>query len=64
MPIRIGINAGSLEKHLEERYGQTPKAMIESALYNIKLLEDADFTDIKVSMKASDVIRTVEAYEA
>ena len=62
LPIRIGVNAGSLEKHLEDRYGQTPKAMIESALYNIKLLEDADFTDIKVSMKASDVIRTVEAY--
>lgn len=62
LPIRIGVNAGSLEKHLEEKYGQTPKAMIESALYNIKLLEDADFTDIKVSMKASDVIRTVEAY--
>lgn len=62
LPIRIGVNAGSLEKHLEEKYGQSPKAMIESALYNIKLLEDADFTDIKVSMKASDVLRTVEAY--
>lgn len=62
LPIRIGVNAGSLEKHLEEKHGQTPKAMVESALYNIKLLEDADFTDIKVSMKASDVIRTVEAY--
>lgn len=62
LPIRIGVNAGSLEKHLETKYGQTPQAMIESALYNIKLLEDADFTDIKVSMKASDVLRTVEAY--
>jgi (E)-4-hydroxy-3-methylbut-2-enyl-diphosphate synthase len=62
LPIRIGVNAGSLEKHLEQKHGQTPKAMIESALYNIKLLEDADFTDIKVSMKASDVLRTVEAY--
>lgn len=62
LPIRIGVNAGSLEKHLEQKYGQTPQAMVESALYNIKLLEDANFTNIKVSMKASDVLRTVEAY--
>lgn len=62
IPIRIGVNSGSLEKELENRYGQTPKAMVESALYHIKLLEDLDFTNIKVSMKASDVQRTVEAY--
>lgn len=62
LPIRIGVNAGSLEKIFEEKYGQTPKAMVESALYNIKALEDADFTNIKLSMKASDVLRTVEAY--
>ena len=62
IPIRIGVNAGSLEKHLENRYGQTPKAMVESALWHIKLLEDLDFFDIKVSLKASDVIRTIEAY--
>ena len=62
LPIRIGVNAGSLEEHLENRYGQTPKAMIESALYHIKFLEDLDFFDIKVSLKASDVKRTVEAY--
>jgi (E)-4-hydroxy-3-methylbut-2-enyl-diphosphate synthase len=62
IPIRIGVNAGSLEEHLENRYGQTPKAMVESALYHIKFLEDLDFTDIKVSLKASDIFRTIEAY--
>ena len=62
IPIRIGVNAGSLEEHLENRYGQTPKAMVQSALWHIKFLEDLDFRDIKVSLKASDVIRTVEAY--
>ena len=62
IPIRIGVNCGSLEKRFEDRYGQTAKGMVESALYNIKFLEDLDFTDIKVSMKASDVARTVEAY--
>ncbi|MDQ1340162.1 MAG: (E)-4-hydroxy-3-methylbut-2-enyl-diphosphate synthase [Campylobacterota bacterium] len=62
IPIRIGVNAGSLEKKIESRYGATSRAMIESALYHIKLLEDNDFTNIKVSMKASDVNRTVEAY--
>lgn len=62
IPIRIGVNAGSLEKEIEAKHGATAKAMVESALYHIKLLEDLDFTDIKVSMKASDVARTVEAY--
>lgn len=62
LPIRIGINAGSLEEHLENKYGQSPKAMVESALWHIKFLEDLDFFDIKVSLKASDVTRTVEAY--
>ncbi|WP_457560812.1 flavodoxin-dependent (E)-4-hydroxy-3-methylbut-2-enyl-diphosphate synthase [Caminibacter sp.] len=62
IPIRIGVNAGSLEEHLENKYGQTPKAMVESALWHIKFLEDLGFLDIKVSLKASDVIRTVEAY--
>ncbi len=62
IPIRIGVNCGSLEKRFEERYGQTAKGMVESALYNIKFLEDLGFTNIKVSMKASDVERTVEAY--
>ena len=62
IPIRIGVNCGSLEEQFEQKHGQTAKGMIESALYNIKFLEDLDFTDIKVSLKASDVQRTVEAY--
>ncbi len=62
LPVRIGVNCGSLEKQFEDKYGQTAKGMVESAIYNIKYLEDLDFTDIKVSLKASDVQRTVEAY--
>jgi len=62
LPIRIGVNAGSLEKEFEQRYGATAEGMVASAEYNIKFLEDLDFTDIKVSLKASDVERTVEAY--
>ena len=62
IPIRIGVNGGSLEKQFDEKYGATPKGMVESALYNIKLLEDFGFTDIKVSLKASDAPRTMEAY--
>jgi len=62
IPIRIGVNCGSLEKEFEDKHGQTAKGMVESALYNIKFLEDLGFTDIKVSLKASDVERTVEAY--
>ena len=62
LPIRVGVNGGSLEKEIEKKYGPTPKAMVESALSNIRILEDLGFTDIKVSLKASDVERTVEAY--
>ncbi|RLA68662.1 MAG: 4-hydroxy-3-methylbut-2-en-1-yl diphosphate synthase [Epsilonproteobacteria bacterium] len=62
IPIRIGVNAGSLEKQFDNRYGQTAEGMIASAEYNIKFLEDLGFTDIKVSLKASDVERTVAAY--
>ena len=62
IPIRVGVNAGSLEKEFEDRYGATAEGMVASAEYNIKFLEDLDFTDIKVSLKASDVQRTVEAY--
>ncbi len=62
LPIRVGVNAGSLEKAIEKRYGATPKAMVESALSNIRILENLGFYDIKVSLKASDVERTVEAY--
>ena len=60
--IRIGVNAGSLEKNIEKRLGTTSEAMVESALVNIKILEDLNFHDIKVSLKASDVSRTVKAY--
>ena len=62
IPIRIGVNSGSLEKEFDIKYGPTAKGMVESALYNIKYLEDLGFNDIKVSLKASDVQRTVEAY--
>lgn len=63
IPIRIGVNGGSLEKQFDEKYGHTPKAMIESALYNIKLLEDCGFTNIKISLKASDAPRMMKAYK-
>jgi len=62
IPIRIGVNSGSLEKEFDEKYGASAKGMVESALYNIKYLEDLGFTNMKVSLKASDVERTVEAY--
>lgn len=62
LPIRIGVNSGSLEKQFENRYGNTPAGLVQSAIYNISLLEDFDFTDIKVSLKCSDVPRTMESY--
>lgn len=63
IPIRIGVNAGSLEKDLLEKYGHPkPEALVESAGRHIKILEDLDFQNIKVSLKASDVLTTVEAY--
>jgi len=62
IPIRIGVNAGSLEKEFLNKYGQSAKGMVASAEYNIKYLEDLGFDDIKISLKASDVERTVEAY--
>jgi (E)-4-hydroxy-3-methylbut-2-enyl-diphosphate synthase len=64
VPIRIGVNSGSLEKGLMHKYGVAcPEAMVESALRHVKILEDMDFLHIKISLKASDVIRTVEAYK-
>lgn len=62
IPIRIGVNWGSLEKQFEEKYGRNVEAMIESGLYNIKLLEDFDFNDIAISLKSSDTVQTVAAY--
>lgn len=63
IPIRIGVNAGSLEKHLLEKYGYpTPEAMVESAQYHISILEELDFHNIIVSLKASDVPMAIAAY--
>ncbi len=63
IPIRIGVNAGSLEKPLLEKYGHpTPEAIVESAFGHIRILEDLNYTNIKVSLKASDVLTTVAAY--
>jgi (E)-4-hydroxy-3-methylbut-2-enyl-diphosphate synthase len=63
IPIRIGVNAGSLEKEMLEKYeGVTAEGMVESALRHAMLLRDLDFHDIKISIKASDVPRTLEAY--
>jgi (E)-4-hydroxy-3-methylbut-2-enyl-diphosphate synthase len=63
VPIRIGVNAGSLEKEILQKYGwPTAEAMVESALGHVRILEDLDFTAVKVSLKASDVERTVAAY--
>jgi len=61
--IRIGVNLGSLEKNIQREYGRTPKAMVESALYNIELLEKNDFYNTVVSLKASDIKTTIQAYE-
>jgi len=62
LPIRIGVNSGSLEKEFLNKYGPTAEGMVASAEYNIKYLEDLGFEDIKISLKASDVQRTVDAY--
>ncbi len=63
VPIRIGVNAGSLEKDLKERFGPaSPEAMVESALRHVRILESCGFTDIVLSLKASAVADCVEAY--
>ncbi len=62
IPIRIGVNGGSLEKHILEKYGSPcPEALCESAMYHVKLLEKFDFNDIIVSIKSSDVASTIKA---
>lgn len=65
IPIRIGVNAGSLEKSILEKHGghPTPAGMVESALQHIAILEKLDFRDIKVSLKANDVPMTIKAYQ-
>lgn len=63
IPIRIGVNAGSLEKELQKKYGEpTPEALVESALRHIEMLDKLGFHDFKVSVKASDVFMAVAAY--
>lgn len=63
IPIRIGVNAGSLEKELKEKNIPLHEKMVESALKHIQILEDLDFDLIKVSLKSSDVLTTIEAYQ-
>lgn len=63
IPIRIGVNAGSLEKDLQKKYGEpTPEALVESALRHVEHLDRLNYPDFKVSVKASDVFMAVEAY--
>ncbi len=63
IPIRIGVNSGSLEKHILAKYGgPTPQAMVESGLYHVKLLNKFDFDDIVLSLKTSDVRMTYDTY--
>ena len=62
--IRIGVNAGSLDKNLLEKYKEPcPDALVESAMYNVKLLEDNEFFNFKISVKSSDVFLTVKSYK-
>ncbi len=62
--IRVGVNAGSLEKDILEKYKEPcPEALVESALRNIKILEDEDFNNLKVSVKSSDVFLSIKAYQ-
>lgn len=64
VPIRIGVNSGSLEKEILAKYGSpTPEAMCESAMYHVRLLEKFDFDNIVISIKSSDVQKMYEAYE-
>jgi len=64
VPIRIGVNSGSVEKKLLQRFGgPTPEAMVESALGHVALLERRNFHDIKISLKSSSVLHTIEAYQ-
>jgi len=63
IPIRIGVNVGSIEKDLLKKYGPTPKAAVESALRHVKILEDLNFRNILISIKFSDVPQLVEGYK-
>jgi len=62
-PIRVGVNSGSLEKEMEEQYGrESAEALVGSALKHVRMIEDMDYREMKISVKSSDVSRTVEAY--
>ena len=64
IPIRIGVNGGSLEKDILEKYGEpAPEGMVESAMKHVKILEDLDFHDIVISLKSSNTMLTIKAYE-
>ncbi|MEE0041205.1 MULTISPECIES: flavodoxin-dependent (E)-4-hydroxy-3-methylbut-2-enyl-diphosphate synthase [Catenibacterium] len=64
IPIRIGVNGGSLEKEILEKYGEpTPEGIVESAMKHVKILEDLDFHDIVISLKSSNTMLTIKAYE-
>ncbi|SHJ91018.1 flavodoxin-dependent (E)-4-hydroxy-3-methylbut-2-enyl-diphosphate synthase [Paramaledivibacter caminithermalis] len=63
IPIRIGVNAGSLEKNIIEQYGMTPKALVESAMNHVRILEDLNFGNIIISLKASDIKLTLDSYK-
>lgn len=64
IPIRIGVNSGSIEKDILAKYGKpTPEGMVESAMKHVKILEDLDFHDIVISLKSSNTLMTIKAYE-
>ena len=63
IPIRIGVNSGSLKKDILYKYGNTSKALGESALEHVKILEDLGYEEIVISLKSSDVIKTIDAYK-
>jgi (E)-4-hydroxy-3-methylbut-2-enyl-diphosphate synthase len=63
VPIRIGVNSGSLQKDILEKYGVTPEALVESALRHVEILEELNFYDIVISVKSSDVLEMLECYQ-
>ncbi|PKM49881.1 MAG: 4-hydroxy-3-methylbut-2-en-1-yl diphosphate synthase [Firmicutes bacterium HGW-Firmicutes-7] len=64
IPIRVGVNSGSLEKSILDKYGKpTAEALVESAIYNVTLIEQFDYDNMVVSIKSSDVLQSIEAYE-
>jgi (E)-4-hydroxy-3-methylbut-2-enyl-diphosphate synthase len=62
IPIRVGVNSGSLEKDIREKYGVTPEGLVESALRNVAMIVDMGYENLKISLKSSDVLTTIKAY--